>query len=1824
MSGNPNIGSDMDGIHGGAPIIATRDYQWKSFAPQMLDMDGWGSYAKGPYVHGDPYTGISRMYLKLKAQMMPYTYTNAYAAANIDTGNGDQGLPMVRAMLLEYPEEAAAYTAASMYQYMWGENLLVAPVYQDTNIDEMGNDVRDGIYLPGEEDQDLDQYTGEQYRGGQTLNNFDAPIWKLPLFVKNGAIIPMYAEHNSADMDAEDGVDKTQRLIEFWPAGNTYFNTIEDDGEYIENNTDDSDKEYGVIDNISYGPHVETKYTSSVDGTTATLTAEKSTGSYEGYDQNKDTTFIVHASEKPAALATYNGDAELEEVVAESKEAFDAAEPAEGTFVSYYDASPAIDTYASAEETNLAEMVKDVRSTGKLYVKFANTDSQANAQKLVISGSVNDGKLSSTELNPDLEAPVLSENEEAKTATSITVQWDAVEDADYYQVLVDGQPSDDIPAEKLNTVINGATSFINTGLEFKSTHTYSVRAVNEDGYSEWSNVVSATTKDDPFLNIPDPQNISWTGYIWGSHTADLAFDHIFQIGDGGFHSNYGGINEKLTVDYGNAYLFDKIEYYPRDDAGNGTVTKMLVETSLDGVHWIQHGPDTDTDGRKVNNFAADNTMKTIDLSDPNTGSETIGARYIRFTALASVGTFFSASEIKPYAIEGEKTPGSAFNPFTVGNTPSMGTAEATQTTFQQIYQRASSAHESYKNPTWIAEVQGLYGNINFNGISDVYDYAYTAFRADGGTTKTGSVSGKILQSDKDVIAADEEFTISVTAEDVKNLNAYGTIINYDPEKVEFVSEQYLNTGNMYTQGMTGNIVYDDGTAYVNHNAINMGDKDLLNGSMVLSTITMRAKEDIKLNGISDVNDEDFIIDLSTVTMMGPDYSTIEYKNGNTVQLIDFGYDDFDITMTNEFLPTDDGTNVEKLVQSGSQNSYKKLFDGNISRDFELLYDIESNWDENKELPEYVELPITMHLDLKEDALVDQVKVLNANKANGYLQSAKAQLVYADGTTSDEIVINEEQSIYEFNFEPTKLVDRIDITFVDATHTHPTRSNMLTLAELEIIGHVPADSDKAALQAAVTAAEQIDTSIYTDETVAAFEEALDEAKAVLANVDVTQSTVDAAVEKLLAAQEALERKDGAFAFEYDDFTFTMTNEFLPTDDGTNVNKLIQGGTADSYGKLFDGVYGRDFELLWDVSSNHDEDGELPDYVELPLTLHMTLNEPAYVDDVTVYNANKANGYLTSAKAQLIYTDGTTSDEIVIDSEQEAYTFTFNSDKTVERIDVTFLNATHTHETRLNMLTLAEITANGRKVMGEDTPDKSVLEAAIAEAEQVDTSLYTPQSVAAFTEALNAAKAVNEDAEATQEAIDQAVNDLAAAKAGLVERADKSELNRAITAANAVDTENCTDNSVATLKEALAAANALLDDENASQDAVDAAVSALDEAVANMVAKASDAAMNALQLLVDNANAMRDDYSEEEFADVLAAINEAQALLDDRGNTTPGQMVSATLKLSEAIRDLNAEESVDALRADVQATIDFINEHILTDVEGIRPGKVTELREAVEAAKTVLEKADASADELKAANEAMTKAVHELWEIVTKDELNAMITAGEGYLEGEYTQESKDALQSAIDAAKNVAANEDATVAEVSGAISAIADAIAGLERETLDTSALEHEIELVSEMLKNIDDYIPSTVEGLEDKLNEAKETLTNATTQAEIDEATEALREARLNARTYADKEALQEAVNAANKLDLSLYTAESRAAVEAAVNNAKSVLANELATQEEVDKALEEVNAAVDSLVKAPAGSTNADQSNTGTVNTAGAMGALMLMAAAGAMVIGYRRKRS
>ena len=296
LSGNPNIGSDMDGIFGGDPIISARDYQWKTFTPSMLDMDGWGTYRKSPMTHGDPYTGISRFYLKLKAQLMPYIYTSAASAANIDTGNGDAGLPMIRAMLLSDNSEYAASTS-TQYQYMFGENFLV---HRCIRIPSRRERQRHSQWdLPPNYGTDenptiwIDYFSGKQYRGGQVLNNYEAPLWKLPLFVKANAIVPMYAENNNPEAVSDTntkGTDRSQRIVEFFATeGDGTFTQYEDDGSSIENNTTEDDS-YGTIDNISYGEHVSTVYRSKAAGGTATFTAEASQGGYNGYDSNRTTT----------------------------------------------------------------------------------------------------------------------------------------------------------------------------------------------------------------------------------------------------------------------------------------------------------------------------------------------------------------------------------------------------------------------------------------------------------------------------------------------------------------------------------------------------------------------------------------------------------------------------------------------------------------------------------------------------------------------------------------------------------------------------------------------------------------------------------------------------------------------------------------------------------------------------------------------------------------------------------------------------------------------------------------------------------------------------------------------------------------------------------------------------------------------------------------------------------------------------------------------------------------------------------------------------------------------------------------------------------------------------------------------------------------------------------------------------------------------------------------------------------------------------------------------------------------------------------------------
>ena len=422
------------------------------------------------------------------------------------------------------------------------------------------------------------------------------------------------------------------------------------------------------------------------------------------------------------------------------------------------------------------------------------------------------------------------------------------------------------------------------------------------------------------------------------------------------------------------------------------------------------------------------------------------------------------------------------------------------------------------------------------------------------------------------------------------------------------------------------------------------------------------------------------------------------------------------------------------------------------------------------------------------------------------------------------------------------------------------------------------------------------------------------------------------------------------------------------------------------------------------------------------------------------------------------------------------------------------------------------------------------------------------------------------------------------------ADKSALNALIEQAGTLNEEEYTAESWNRMQGALDAAKAVYANEQADQEMVDQAAAQLQQAIDELARAddpaSSDAAIQALKDMVDKAIAL--DADDEALN---AAIDAAQTVLAKEAPTST-EVVIALLDLSEAMQALNTGASEAALRQDLEAAITFINEHILNDVEGLRPGKVQALRDAITAAQDVLANEDATADQLKQASRALTKAAQELWEIVSKAELNALIEAANGYLDGEYTEESVEALQAAIETAQAVADNEDAATAEVSEAIVNLADAIAALQpQQTLDVSALEAEIELIQQMVDHLDQYVPSTVNGLQDKLTAAKAIAQAPQSQEEIDEQTAILREARLSARTLADKEALIAAVHNASLLKLDRYTADSAAAVRELLAQAEAMLDDQEVTQADVDTLTASLDRAVSRLEIQPQSDMTSDK---------------------------------
>jgi alpha-glucosidase (family GH31 glycosyl hydrolase) len=219
MSGISFWGWDMGGFSGHIPTaeLYLRSAAMATFCP-IMQYHSENNARQKPSRDRTPWniqerTGDSdvipvfRYFANLRMNLLPYIFSEAW-------GSSETGIPLMRSLLLEYPEDALCKEYP--YQYLFGSSLLVAPVV------EPGREMWD-VYLP--EGQWHDFWTGEEYSGYQTIA-CSVPKDRIPVYVRQGAILPLNLD-SSVTLGSDVGNDvASYRTLCFriYPRGDVIYN----------------------------------------------------------------------------------------------------------------------------------------------------------------------------------------------------------------------------------------------------------------------------------------------------------------------------------------------------------------------------------------------------------------------------------------------------------------------------------------------------------------------------------------------------------------------------------------------------------------------------------------------------------------------------------------------------------------------------------------------------------------------------------------------------------------------------------------------------------------------------------------------------------------------------------------------------------------------------------------------------------------------------------------------------------------------------------------------------------------------------------------------------------------------------------------------------------------------------------------------------------------------------------------------------------------------------------------------------------------------------------------------------------------------------------------------------------------------------------------------------------------------------------------------------------------------------------------------------------------------------------------------------------------
>jgi len=174
---------------GGFELTASADVykRWCAFGllSSHSRLHGSTSY-RVPWLFDDEASDVLRQFVKLKCSLMPYIYRQAVIAH-------EEGIPILRPMFMEFPEELACETIDK--QYMFGESLLVAPIFKSNG--EVSYFLPKGTWT---------NYLNRQIIEGGRWITENHDYFSLPLMVKENAILAVGSCDNRPDYDYPDNV----------------------------------------------------------------------------------------------------------------------------------------------------------------------------------------------------------------------------------------------------------------------------------------------------------------------------------------------------------------------------------------------------------------------------------------------------------------------------------------------------------------------------------------------------------------------------------------------------------------------------------------------------------------------------------------------------------------------------------------------------------------------------------------------------------------------------------------------------------------------------------------------------------------------------------------------------------------------------------------------------------------------------------------------------------------------------------------------------------------------------------------------------------------------------------------------------------------------------------------------------------------------------------------------------------------------------------------------------------------------------------------------------------------------------------------------------------------------------------------------------------------------------------------------------------------------------------------------------------------------------------------------------------------------------------